>query len=79
MEGGLQQATTAFIAGQCHAQRIRQESGYGKAGCMSHGLKTEGSPTFRIAAGPIAWILGRLLLRIPDEAIFAFPYRRVGF
>jgi hypothetical protein len=32
MEGGLQQTTTPFIAGQHHAHRIRHENGYGKTG-----------------------------------------------
>lgn len=34
MEGGSQQEQTAFIARQYHAQRVRTENGYGKAGRM---------------------------------------------
>ena len=34
MEGGLQPQQTPFIAGQYHAQRVRNENGYGKTGRM---------------------------------------------
>src|SRR5690606_32549950 len=58
MEGGLQQKQTALIAGQYHAQRVRNENGYGKTGRMRPDYK----PKTLLKTG------GKLGLRSQPEA-----------